>query len=159
MCAGKGGSLWYSVRRWLGGDQGDERYRMATLAERSIIIKSGDLVGTGVVQLQEFNQRDRLLRALKAWGLFWLAAAGVFFTFIPAVHVVLAVVFFIMGPVTAYKRYTTAFSLDRVHGTCPAHLSEFIIELESSDRLPMWVHCPGCNASLHLLEKEEPSAA
>lgn len=128
---------------------------MPTTAQRPILIRSGEAIGKGVLYLHEYNPRERLLRALKDWGLFWLAMVGIAVTFIPVVHVVLAITFFILGPATAYKRYRTVSSPDRVSGICPVHSSDFMIELESSARLPMWTYCPKCNAPLQLLEKED----
>ena len=132
---------------------------MPTTVQCPILIRSGEAVSDGILYLHEYAPRERLLRALKAWGLFWLAMVGIAFTFIPVVHVVLAITFFILGPVIAYKRYRTVLSPDRVSGICPVHSSDFMIELESAARLPMWAYCPNCNAPLQLLEKEGFTAA
>ena len=73
-------------------------------------------------------------------------------------HFVLVPGFLIAGPWLAMKRYRVTEIPDHVSGNCPSGKEEFTLELEASDHLPMWTHCPACNASLHLIEKEQSAA-
>lgn len=126
---------------------------MTTTVTRPILVKSGDVDGEAVLYLQSFDTRERKIRAAKIWGLMWLFA--VLSLPIIIAHFVLVPGFLIAGPVMAMRRYRVAEIPDHVSGTCPSGKEEFTLELEASDHLPMWTHCPACNASLHLLEKEQ----
>ncbi len=128
---------------------------MTTMVTRPILVKSGDAVNDGVLHLQAFNDRERKIRAAKIWGLMWLFA--VLSLPIIIAHFVLVPGFLIAGPVMAYKRYRVLAVPDHVSGNCPAGKEDFTLQLEPTDRLPMWTHCPACDASLHLMEKEQSS--
>jgi len=129
---------------------------MTTTVTRPILVKSGDVDGEAVLYLQSFDTRERKIRAAKIWGLMWLFA--VLSLPIIIAHFVLVPGFLIAGPWMAMKRYRVTEIPDHVSGNCPAGKEEFTLELEPSDRLPMWTHCPACNASLQLLEKEQSAA-
>ena len=130
---------------------------MTTMVTRPIIMKSGDIVGDGVLHLKAFDAKERKIRAAKIWGLMWLFAL----LSLPIIiaHFVLVPGFLIAGPVMAYKRYKLTEVPDHVSGTCPTNKEEINLPLEASTRLPMWTHCPKCNASLQLIEKEQPQIA
>ena len=130
---------------------------MTTMVERPIVLKSGDNTGEGVLHLQAFDSRERKIRAAKSWALMWLFAL----LSLPIIiaHFVLVPGFLIAGPVLAVRRYRVTEVPDHVSGHCPAGKEEFTLELESSDRLPMWSHCPVCKASLQLLDKEAAGVA
>lgn len=126
---------------------------MTTNVTRPILVKSGDIVGEAVLHLQSFDARERKIRAAKIWGLMWLFAL----LSLPIIiaHFVLVPGFLIAGPVMAMKRYKVTEIPDHVSGICPSCEKEFELALEASDHLPMWTHCPQCDASLQLLEKEQ----
>ena len=130
--------------------------RMATMVQHPILLKSGDLIGEGILHSQAFDLRERKIRAAKILGLMWLFAA----LSLPIIiaHFVLVPGFLIAGPVMAYKRYRVTEVPDHVSGNCPAGKEDFTLALEASDRLPMWRHCPSCSASLYLMDKEGASA-
>lgn len=130
---------------------------MATMVQRPILLKSGDAVGDGILHLQAFDPRERKIRAAKMLGLMWLFAA----LSVPIIiaHFVLVPGFLLAGPVMAFKRYRVTEVPDHVSGNCPAGKEDFTLSLEASDRLPMWSHCPSCNASLYLMDKEGSAAA
>ena len=130
---------------------------MATMVERPIVLKSGDIIGDGVLHLQAFDDRERKIRAAKTWALMWLFA--VLSLPIIIAHFVLVPGFLIAGPVMAIRRYRVTEVPDHVSGLCPSGKEEFTLPLETSDRLPMWSHCPVCKSSLQLLEKESFGAA
>lgn len=129
---------------------------MSTLAQRPILIKSGEIEGEGILHSQVFDAGERKVRAFKMLGLMWLLA--VLSLPIVVAHFVLVPGFLIAGPIMAYKRYKVTEAPDHVTGNCPAGKEAFNLALEASDRLPMWSHCPQCKASLHLQEKQEFSA-
>ena len=130
--------------------------RMTTMVERPIVLKSSDSVGEGILHLQAFNDSERKVRAAKTWALMWLFA--VLSLPIIIAHFVLVPGFLIAGPVLAVRRYRVKEVPDHVSGLCPSGKEEFTLALEASDHLPMWSHCPVCNSSLYLLEKEGSDA-
>lgn len=130
---------------------------MATMVQRPIMLKSGDTTGEGVLHLKSFDAKERKIRAAKTWALMWLFA--VLSLPIIIAHFVLVPGFLIAGPVLAVRRYRVTEVPDHVSGNCPAGKEEFNLPLETSDRLPMWTHCPVCKASLQLTEKEGVAAA
>lgn len=127
------------------------------MVTRPILVKSGDIVNDGVLHLQAFDDGERKIRAAKIWGMMWLFA--VLSLPIIIAHFVLVPGFLIAGPVMAIKRYRVTEVPDHVSGNCPAGKEDFTIPLEASDHLPMWSHCPTCNASLQLLDKEPSQLA
>ncbi len=130
---------------------------MPALEQRSILIKSGELASDGLLHSQVFTPQERLQRALKMWGLLWLLALAS----VPIIvaHWVLVPGFFLAGPIWAYKRYRTPSVPDHVSGRCPMKSEEISVALEASDRLPMWTHCPVCNASLQFVEREQSTVS
>ena len=125
---------------------------MPTATQREIIIKSGDYAPmAGLLHLTAFTQRDRTIRAVKAWLGFWLLAV----LSIPIIvaHWILIPAFLIAGPVVAFRRLKTEANTESATGTCPVHHGEITIELEAGDRPPIWKPCPECNAPLHLIDK------
>lgn len=150
------GSVWYPFRLDMHKNTGAFS-RMTTMVQHPIVLKSGDAVGDGVLHLRAFDARERKLRAAKTWALMWLFA--VLSLPIIIAHFVLVPGFLIAGPVMAFKRYRVTEVPDHVSGNCPAGKEEFTLALESSDRLPMWSHCPVCKSSLQLLEKAGAGAA
>ena len=130
---------------------------MSTMVQRPIVLKSGDTTGEGILHLQTFDAKERKMRAAKTWALMWLFA--VLSLPIIIAHFILVPGFLIAGPVLAVRRYRVMEVPDHVSGNCPAGKEEFSLQLETSDRLPMWTHCPVCKASLQLIEKEGAGAA
>jgi hypothetical protein len=128
---------------------------MSTMVQRPIVLRTGDVTGDGVLHSRAFDAGERKIRAAKIWALMWLFA--VLSLPIIIAHFVLVPGFLIAGPVLAVKRYRVTEVPDHVSGRCPAGNEEFTLALEASDHLPMWSHCPVCNSSLQLLEKEGPT--
>src|SRR3569623_958855 len=128
---------------------------MSTLEQRAIEINGAEQERVGVLRLQVISPQDRVMRAAKVWGLCWLLATITLF--IPIAHFVLVPGFLLAGPIWAIKRYGVTLALEQVTGHCPNNGEEITLKLDPSDHLPMWTYCPGCNASLQLLER--PSAA
>lgn len=124
---------------------------MSSMEQRPIVIKSGEQERPGFLHMRMFTPRERLIRALKVWGLAWLLAL----VSVPIIiaHWVLVPGFFIAGPIWAYKRYRTLGTPDHASGQCPANGEEISVTLEAADRLPLWTHCPVCNSSLQLVER------
>ena len=130
---------------------------MTTMMQRPIVLKSGEATGDGVLHLRAFDDRERKIRAAKIWALMWLFA--VLSLPIIIAHFVLVPGFLIAGPVMAVKRYRVTEVPDHVSGVCPSRKDEFTLALEASDHLPMWKHCPVCQASLQLSEKDGAGTA
>ena len=126
---------------------------MPTTVTRPIIVKSGDHENPGILHLKAFDARERRIRAAKIWGMMWLGA--VLSVPIIIAHFLLVPGFLIAGPVIAMRRYRVSEVPDEVSGICPANNEQFSLALEASARLPLWVHCPRCQASLHLREQPQ----
>jgi hypothetical protein len=128
---------------------------MTTSAPRPIAIKSGDISGEGLMHMRGVDTRERRIHAAKIWGLMWLFA--LLSVPICGLHLVLVPLFFVAGPVMAFRRYRVTEVPDHISGTCPSGKEEFTLALKKGDSLPMSVNCPVCNAWLNLLKKEEAS--
>jgi hypothetical protein len=107
----------------------------------------------GVLHLQGLDVRQRLIRSAKIWGLMWL----LMLLSVPLViiHFVLVPAFLIAGPVMAVRRYRVTELPHHLSGICPSCKQDLTVAAESFDRLPIWVPCPACRASLHVHEKAE----
>lgn len=130
---------------------------MVTQEQHTVLIKGNDGVQThGTLTLSRYDRRGRLQRALKILGICWLSAVGFFLTFIPAFHLISALVLLILGPVLAYKRYNTGFINEKVQGRCPACAQEATVNFETDDYLPKWTYCPLCKAPFQIVADESP---
>ncbi|MEO5970783.1 MAG: hypothetical protein ABIQ95_12725, partial [Bdellovibrionia bacterium] len=59
-----------------------------------------DQIVEGLIRVQSWNKKERLIRAFKFGGLCWVAAG--LSVFIPLLHFILVPGFFIAGPILAY---------------------------------------------------------
>ncbi|MEQ6340756.1 MAG: hypothetical protein M3A44_03670 [Gammaproteobacteria bacterium] len=129
---------------------------MSTIEQQDIWIKGNEGPPCeGVFSSTAYDQRDRMVRAAKAWGISWALSALSLVTFIPVVHVLAAVGFFIAGPVTAYSRYRTLSTANNATGTCPVCQQVITIAVQAADKLPLWTYCPSCSAPIHLVSKSK----
>lgn len=110
----------------------------------------------GTLHVRLFSGRDRLVRALGMLGLMWLLA--VISIAIPIAHFVLVPALLIAGPVAAFMRYRVTEQYERVTGACPTCGSGVSIELDSSDRLPLWTYCPPSDDPIHVREASRAGA-
>jgi len=128
---------------------------MVTQEQHAVLIKGNSGAQThGALTLSRYDRQARLTRALKILGICWLSAVGFFFTFIPAFHLLSALVLLILGPVLAYKRYNTAFINEKAQGKCPACTQAITVDFESDDLLPKWTYCPLCKAPIQIVVDE-----
>ena len=124
---------------------------MAVIEERGIWIKANEgAVGDGLFSVTLYNPSDRLNRAAKALGISWGLAVLALITFIPVVHLVLAIGLLIAGPITAYGLYRTSITANHVTGVCPACQQDMKLALQPAEHLPMWKYCPKCTTPLHI---------
>ena len=100
------------------------------------------------LQITQYNDQDRLKRALLKLGLFWLLAVGS----IPIIfaHWVLVPGFFIAGPFMAIAAYKTSEVRDHARGVCPTCEEQIQVKFDTNDVVPRWTYCPKCNKSLHI---------
>ncbi|MBI3775597.1 MAG: hypothetical protein HY273_08590 [Gammaproteobacteria bacterium] len=130
---------------------------MVTQEQHAVLIKGNNgATSNSLLTVSRYDRQARVARALKILGICWLSAIGFFFTFIPAFHLVSALVLLILGPVLAYKRYNTAFINDKVQGRCPACAQEITVDFETDDKLPKWTYCPLCKAPIQIVVDEPP---
>ena len=128
---------------------------MVTQEQHAVLIKGNDGVQThGTLVLSRYDRPGRLQRALKMLGICWLSAVGFFLTFIPAFHLLSALVLLILGPVLAYKRYNTAFINENAQGQCAACAQDITVDFETDDHLPKWTYCPACKAPIQIVVDE-----
>lgn len=130
---------------------------MAESETRPIVITdSNGGRSDGTLYVKRFSGRDRALRALGMLGLMWLLA--LISVAIPIAHFVLVPGFLIAGPIVGFLRYRVTEQCERVTGACPTCGSGVSIELDSSDRLPLWTYCPPSDDPIHLLEASPAGA-
>jgi len=124
---------------------------MAKIETQSIIIKNDQgAASEGTLHMAAYNKQERMKRAAIALGGFWMLA--VIFIPIVGVHLIAIPLFLVLGPVFAYKRYHAVSIPQEVTGKCPTCGEELKIQLETSDRLPMWTYCSAHNDPIQLLE-------
>lgn len=123
---------------------------MPTVRTEPILFRSNGEKNSTPASLQttEYNDKDRLKRALMRLGLFWLLAIAS----LPIIfaHWVLVPGFIIAGPVIAVMVYRTKETKDHATGLCPTCNESISIKLEAKDVIPKWTYCPKCNNPLHL---------
>ena len=133
---------------------------MRTMAESEarpiLITDSNGGRAEGTLYVKRFSGRDRVMRALGMLGLMWLL--GVISIAIPIAHFVLVPAFLIAGPIAALLRYRATEQFERVTGACPTCGSGVSIDLDSSDRLPLWTYCPPSDDPIHVLETSPAGA-
>jgi len=130
---------------------------MVTHEQHAVLIKGNNVAQlNGTLTLSRYDLQARLARALKILGIFWLSALGFFLTFIPAFHLLSALVLLILGPVFAYKRYNTGFINEKVQGHCPVCTQAITLDLETDDHLPKWTYCSLCKAPIQIVVDESP---
>lgn len=109
---------------------------------------NGDTATVAELATTLYDEKDRMKRALKRLGLFWLLSIGS----IPIIfaHWVLVPGFFIAGPIAAMMVYRIEQALDQASGLCPNCNESITIQLEAKDTLPKWTYCPSCNKSIQI---------
>jgi hypothetical protein len=91
---------------------------------------------------------QRLARAAKALGTFWVIAAGC--VFVPGLHFVLVPTFVVVGLAAGAARLRDRRTVAGVHGVCPRCGCEQ--DFASGNRLAAtWaLDCPACHTNLQL---------
>lgn len=109
---------------------------------------SGEKTTDAELSITLYNDKDRMTRALKRLGLFWLLSVGS----LPIIfaHWVLVPGFFIAGPIAAVMVYRTTEANDRAKGVCPNCNESIEIKMEPKETLPKWTYCPSCNESIQI---------
>ena len=124
---------------------------MATIKTQTILIKNDKNISSeGTLRFTIYDHQDRVKRAIIALAGFWLLAL----ISVPVVvlHFVLVPAFLFMGPYFAYKRYHTISVPTEVIGHCPTCDEELTIQVETSDRLPMWSYCSARHDPIQFVE-------
>ncbi|WP_455203567.1 hypothetical protein [Kaarinaea lacus] len=123
---------------------------MASKEQQEIALIFKDESRPGRLFFTAYDKKDRIRRALLALAICLVLGTVLIFPIIPILHIFLAIGLFIAGPLLFYKRINQNEIMEKVQGVCPACDTEVDIELEGSDRLPMWKYCPQCNQSLQI---------
>jgi hypothetical protein len=91
---------------------------------------------------------QRLARAVKGAGVFWVVAAGC--VFLPGLHFVLVPTFLVVGIAAGFRNLRDVEIVSRVHGACPRCGLEQ--DFAAGNRLtPTWtLDCPACHNNLTL---------
>ncbi len=131
---------------------------MATEATQAVTIKGtsgeGNEVATqGLFHFVEYDQSDRMKRAVMAWVISW----GLAIASLPLIiaHWLLVPGFLIAGPFMARRYYRTSTSAKKISGLCPVCGQECAIKLEGNDTLPMWTYCSPSRDPLHVIALED----
>ncbi len=104
--------------------------------------------GHANIELVEYDGRERIVRALKALGMFWgLAAVSVF---IAVAHFFLVPGFFITGIVLFFRRLKPGSIIAKARGTCPNCLTEQKLDIAGRFKNPAEVMCCTCKRTLTL---------
>lgn len=101
----------------------------------------------GVIQVQSWDKKERILRALKFGGLCW--AAALVAVFIPLLHFILVPGFLLGGPILAYLIAGQESRVLGGEGTCPFCLAPLIIA-PAALRFPLSDICNKCHNSLNI---------
>jgi len=106
----------------------------------------------GEVYLENWNQKQRTRRALKALGIAWgLAVIGVL---IPLVHLILVPSLLIAGPIAAYIVYQNESSVLGGISQCRQCLAPFEI-VKSANHWPLKDVCSKCFANVTIEKKDK----
>ncbi len=110
----------------------------------------------GALYVANFDNHERLIRALKACGFCWLFAV----LSVPVViaHWVLVPGFLLAGPIMALRRYKIVSAVERAEGTCPLCKVGVTVPMEADDALPKRTYCPKCSGPIQLLADEPVSS-
>ena len=124
---------------------------MASIKTQTILIKNDKNISSeGALHSTIYEHQERVKRATMALVGFWLLA--LISTPVLVLHFVLVPAFLFMGPYFAYKRYHAVSVPIEVTGHCPTCDKELRIQLETSDRLPMWSYCSARHDPIQLVE-------
>lgn len=105
--------------------------------------------GEGILYYRAFSHSVRVNRAILLLVYCWLAAAVS--VLIPILHWITVPGFFIGGVILFVQQLRSKTHVEKAIGQCPVHGAEVDIHLDHHKWPPVWVHCPECNASLHLV--------
>lgn len=122
---------------------------MAEIDKQAVVLRH-EAAGNSPAELhvQVFDIRERRKRAIKSLLICWALALASLPIIIA--HFVLVPGFLLAGPYFAYRSYHTLSLPKKIAGICPSCGQHMEVELEPSDKLPMWRYCSACNASLHI---------
>ena len=95
----------------------------------------------GTAWIEEWTQRQRLKRALKALGISW--GLGTIAVFIPGMHFILVPGLLIAGPFLAYNTYQIRNIISGGTGTCPQCGKSFSI-VKAPLKWPLNDLCSAC---------------
>ncbi|MBL1432937.1 MAG: hypothetical protein COC09_00635 [Gammaproteobacteria bacterium] len=105
--------------------------------------------GQGVLHYRAFSDVTRISRAVLLLTYCWVIAALTVPIFI--LHWLTVPGFLMGGIILCVQQLRSKIHVEHAVGHCPVHGAEVDIHLEASQRPPVWVHCPQCHASLHLI--------
>lgn len=114
------------------------------------------LAGEGnpaTIDLRSFTLEERVVRAAKSLGKFWLMAT--FSILIPALHIFLVPTFLLIGLVQAFRKLRFKEVALNSSGTCPNCQANVTINFgEIKWLLPRYELCPNCDKQIRLVHKE-----
>jgi hypothetical protein len=105
------------------------------------IVGSGGIEARGTVSIEEFDQKTRMMRGLKTFGVFF--ACALVAIFIPLLHFVLVPGLTIAGIAFGYSAYQKPSLVRGGKGVCPKCGAEFAI-VQSPPNWPLKDVCAKC---------------
>lgn len=97
------------------------------------------------------------MRGLRMLGILWLLALVA--VLIPLAHFILVPALLLAGPIVGFMRYRDTEHNEQVTGDCPVCGKAMSIELDSSDRLPLWTYCSASGDPIRVVEEAGGNAA
>ncbi|MBC7692325.1 MAG: hypothetical protein H7222_11225 [Methylotenera sp.] len=120
------------------------------MATQEIAVKirsQTDEVSIGSVQLEIWDQKERMRRALKLLALLW--GIGIFCVILPLVHFFLVPSFLIAGPIAASIVYAKDRMILGGKGLCP-HCKQDLPIAKTQDQWPISDLCTVCQSALSI---------
>ena len=99
---------------------------------------------TALGVVHEWTTFERVKRTVLGGGLMWCIGAVFIIPFVPILHFVLALSFFVAGPIVAVVRFTELRRLVSMHGSCPRCKVERDFKLGLRFNGPRTFTCDGC---------------
>lgn len=138
------------IQRFAMPDQAKKKY--GELMQRGrrvfVIIKGNEDQGEpGELRIQEWNKRERVMRAMKFGGACW--GFAIFSVILPLLHFVLVPGFLIAGPIIAFVVFGQEAVVLGGSGTCP-HCKKTMKIVRNAPRFPLSDMCEHCQKSVEV---------
>ena len=122
---------------------------MKNISKTSVLIKSNQNQSQGFVEIQYFNTKERLKRALKWFSICF--AAALISLFIPLAHFVLVPTFLLSSFIVPFYIYSIESLVIGGKGSCPKCKSDLSIE-KGFNKWPLQDLCIHCKSNVEIIK-------